>query len=38
MAIFVFAVAGLSLAFEPVPDLSRLNKAFEVESYSPYAA
>ena len=38
MAIFVFAAAGLSLAFEPVPVLSRLNKAFGVESYSPNAA
>ena len=35
-ALIVSAVA--SHAFEPPPDASSLNKAFEGESYSPYAA
>jgi hypothetical protein len=40
---FVLAAATLSLslpavAFEPPPEGSSLNKAFEGESYSPYAA
>ena len=31
------ALATNALAFEPAPDASSLNKAFEGESYSPYA-
>ena len=38
ITIFMFAIAGSSFAFEPAPAPSSLNKAFEGESYSPYAA
>jgi hypothetical protein len=34
----VVATASPALAFEPKPDASSLSKAFEGESYSPYAA
>lgn len=34
----LLALPSVSLAFEPPPDSSSLNKAFEGESYSPYAA
>ncbi len=39
--VLITATLGMSLpalAFEPVPEGSSLNKAFEGESYSPYAA
>jgi hypothetical protein len=37
-AALLSVLAGLSFAFEPAPESSSLNKAFEGESYSPYAA